>query len=109
MVKVNELSKQTLELYFGKGLSLYGILGKVNDELSRINFISKHRDLFESDKDYKDYNKYSKTRKITLRGMIILINKEIGYKNKEQRDKILEKHHQKLKKIRGRLRASKSS
>lgn len=95
------ISKQTLKLYFGKGLSLYNIKSKITDELSRINYLLRNKQLFQSQEDFRDYKKYALERKTTLRGVLILINKELGYKDKGQRDEILNTHLKRLKKIRG--------
>ena len=98
-MKIN-VAKQTLSLYFEKGLNLYETLQKVNYEIKRINYLLRNEQLFENRNDLKDYQKYAKERKKTLRKMILIINIELGFKDKKQRDKILEKHILKLRKIR---------
>jgi hypothetical protein len=85
------------------GLNLYQIKSKTINELSRINHLLKTPNWFEEIQDWRDYRKYAIERKSTLKGMIILINKELGYKDKGQRDRILDNHLLKLKKIRGKL------
>ncbi len=96
----NNLAKQTLKLYLDKGLNLYETLGKIKYEISRINNLLRNKTFFEEQIDYIEYKKYATERKKTLRQIIPIINKELGYKNKGQRDKILNKHLNKLKKIR---------
>ena len=97
---MKNIAKKTLDLYLNKGLNLYETLQKVNDEIKRINYILKNEQLFEYRNDLKDYQKYAKERKRTLKKIVIIINKELGFKNKELRDKILEKHTLRLRKIR---------
>ena len=98
---MKNIAKQTLNLYLKRGLNLYETLQKINYEIKRINYILRNEQLFEYKSDLKDYQKYAKERKKTLRNIILIINKELGFKDKKLRDKILRKHILKLRKIRG--------